>query len=1430
MKSTRKILSLLLTIAMLMSLMGGLGSVASAEDTVGGKTVAVGPQVTKFHAINDCYEAAEGSYTNTSNIPTILAGKSITYKLNVEKAGNYAIYLYINAKSNENKVTVTLNGTVYDNYYPMDRGGQWAGVKYNMSEASAADKTNNVAFPFIKGENTLTITATTGNLAFRTSQTKNIMIRGIDIEVGAGDVSFVAPDFIGANIMHAHKDNQYSNGNASATVTWNDTTIKGIHFTKNAYLEYSLDVLYEGNYSISAEMQAADQVIDVTVDDSTTVASTITSKASWEAATGNETIYLTKGPHKIKLSMTTTGDKISKITLTNLDLEYGVPTEDNVSFCLVKPEVKNYVTDAKATYTEDNYDTSVVGNYLNDATKNYDDPEPVELVWPKLAGATSYTLKISEDNEFPSGETFTYTGITIPKKEVYNLYPNKTYYWKVEGDNQTSTDTKSFTTEDTIRQIYAEGGQNIRDIGGWNGLNEGMAYRGAQIDGLATTDGSYRSLTKAGLDVFKNELKIKTELDMRGYHVAHLGSVLGEDVNHVTNGLAAYMAAFYAPYEYSEALRTFADIDNYPVYFHCAGGADRTGTVAMLVEAIAGANEIDLNIDYEMTTASQYSARYRYDGTTTSMTSNKFESTMNLLKEYEGETLQEKAENYAISFLGLKRAEVSNIQSILAGNKVVFKSIADLRVGSNTITLKNYNGQGITSVTLNGAVVEHSLAGDILTVNFEETGDGAINFADGKKLKFTVVAEDAYEAFDLGERFQRIVMPDGGKELTGGTTYNFDVNIKTTANSGYTYAFYLGKSVEANGFKVVMTPQYIVGTANNQIQTTTGGTAVTFSNETTASDAYAYDYVRVGAASSLSQGLRLYTGKWTLSVTPVNDTTLEYIDLRSVWLHIDGTKQAIYPSDYEKYHVVPSVAAVNGKMGEAVQKLEGYDYVQSYEDELLDESCSYARPIVMKHNTANVLTSNYIDYALYANTSGTQKYRITIDHSYYSDTVGSTGKLELWLEGVSAGSFEQTITQSGEEQRQKDTITVAIQGGIRRLKLRQTGTEGILYGITLEKVKEETVSTYAMVDNLTRIDIRENEAFFEGDTQEFDFQVKQDGNYSFFGALTDQVALDAKIVIKDASNDYIYYDGIIPYHNKKDAYKKLGVGNTAPISLKAGTDYKLCFTPETPVTHLTFIDVINTDIAVSGKTVVPAYYYTSTTVQGSGINNQDYAKKENMPEGYTIAGDYTSDVFAAQTGFTTTNYVSPYFQKNYSYTYTLNVKKAGMYKIGVGIIVTGTTVGTKYPIGSVTVDGNEYSPSEYVGDAGTTSQLVETSVMYLAEGTHTVVLNSTQAGYLVSLAFTPQDEVNVTLDSEAEEVDLSYGFAEGASGQVIVALYNSSHKLVGLDIREAENLYGGAYSVSYTETPSIVKIMAWSDINDKLAPLRVEFEENINLN
>ena len=54
-----------------------------------------------------------------------------------------------------------------------------------------------------------------------------------------------------------------------------------------------------------------------------------------------------------------------------------------------------------------------------------------------------------------------------------------------------------------------------------------------------------------------------------------------------------------------------ADRSIYPIYTHCWGGADRTGCICFIVEALLGVEMQDLILDYELTSLSVWGVRTR---------------------------------------------------------------------------------------------------------------------------------------------------------------------------------------------------------------------------------------------------------------------------------------------------------------------------------------------------------------------------------------------------------------------------------------------------------------------------------------------------------------------------------------------------------------------------------------------------------------------------------------------------------------------------------------------------------------------------------------------------------------------------------------------------------------------------------------------------
>jgi protein-tyrosine phosphatase len=190
------------------------------------------------------------------------------------------------------------------------------------------------------------------------------------------------------------------------------------------------------------------------------------------------------------------------------------------------------------------------------------------------------------------------------------------YFWKVvaskDGEEVASSDTFHFTvSSNPPRWLKVPNITNVRDMGGWETTDGRKVIQGLIIRSAAFNTSA--NLTDEGKSVLLDELKIKTDLDMRSME-EEIGPILDEEkVNYINIPIAPYNniseSIFVEPYR--KCFEIFADKNNYPIIFHCYGGADRAGTVAFLLNAMLGVDFYDLCLDYELTSFSIWGERTR---------------------------------------------------------------------------------------------------------------------------------------------------------------------------------------------------------------------------------------------------------------------------------------------------------------------------------------------------------------------------------------------------------------------------------------------------------------------------------------------------------------------------------------------------------------------------------------------------------------------------------------------------------------------------------------------------------------------------------------------------------------------------------------------------------------------------------------------------
>ena len=109
---------------------------------------------------------------------------------------------------------------------------------------------------------------------------------------------------------------------------------------------------------------------------------------------------------------------------------------------------------------------------------------------------------------------------------------------------------------------------------------------------------------------------------------------------------------------FAKIFRIFLDEKNYPIDFHCIAGADRTGRLALVLEALLGVREDEIVEDYIMTSLSSSGVRG----------ADSFRTEMKAFAAYPGATLQERVAGY-VRDCGFSDADLIHFRELLLKTK-----------------------------------------------------------------------------------------------------------------------------------------------------------------------------------------------------------------------------------------------------------------------------------------------------------------------------------------------------------------------------------------------------------------------------------------------------------------------------------------------------------------------------------------------------------------------------------------------------------------------------------------------------------------------------------------------------------------------------------------------------------------------------------------
>ena len=299
---------------------------------------------------------------------------------------------------------------------------------------------------------------------------------------------------------------------------------------------------------------------------------------------------------------------------------------------------------------------------LKTGTNECSHQAPVHLSWIWTGAPAEFTVRLAEAGK-PGIREFKTTETSF---DVTNLDVDSDYTWTVSALGSfgaAESPSLTFKTPREWPQWWSVPGiSNVRDSGGLDTrfgrrIRMGKIYRGTEMDG-------HFALEDEGRDIMLNEIGIKTDLDLRGpdewNNKPGYYSPLGYAVKWVDIPLRPYSEAFSDENKelYRILFKLLAREDTYPVYIHCYGGADRTGTVVMLLHGILGASDSDIARGYEMTSFSVVGNR--------TVCSGLFKDFTKELAAYGDPeaSLSENMEKFLLA-IGVTEGEIATIRSIL---------------------------------------------------------------------------------------------------------------------------------------------------------------------------------------------------------------------------------------------------------------------------------------------------------------------------------------------------------------------------------------------------------------------------------------------------------------------------------------------------------------------------------------------------------------------------------------------------------------------------------------------------------------------------------------------------------------------------------------------------------------------------------------------
>ena len=241
-----------------------------------------------------------------------------------------------------------------------------------------------------------------------------------------------------------------------------------------------------------------------------------------------------------------------------------------------------------------------------DGKQHLSDSLPITLTWdyevPEGKEVSSYSVIFGQEKDLSDG--YKVDGDAEKTISFYNPYLGTNYYKLVANFTDDTTDEtliRTFEVDGTYpRNLTIAGMTNCRDIGGritedGGKIKQGLVFR---------TSGKNQngSLTDATTEEMIGHLRLKNEINLAGDSNSYNLNLEGTTLITACRMDTSSTGGFHHLSRNTEAVKNFfeflSDENNYPVFFHCKIGTDRTGVCAVLLGGLLGCSLDDIYKDY----------------------------------------------------------------------------------------------------------------------------------------------------------------------------------------------------------------------------------------------------------------------------------------------------------------------------------------------------------------------------------------------------------------------------------------------------------------------------------------------------------------------------------------------------------------------------------------------------------------------------------------------------------------------------------------------------------------------------------------------------------------------------------------------------------------------------------------------------------------